>query len=318
MYDLIGDIHGHADELVQLLESLGYSRRQSVYRHSDRNVIFCGDFIDRGPQIREVIQIVRDMIDAGEAIAVMGNHEYNAIAFHTERPDQPGNYFRTHSSRNVHQHQATLNQLSEHQLKDALRWFQSLPVARDLGTLRVVHACWDGECIQRIETAVNELGAFTPDFLHYSSAQGDPLFDAVERVLKGPELRLPDGLSVRDKEGAERRQIRIRWFESPGSHNLSSYALPDARHEELSRLPVVGQFRPAPYGPDEPPLFVGHYWMTGVPHEPLTSNIACLDYSVAKNGHLCAYRFDGERVLRPEKFVSVPGTMRLESASRHT
>ena len=43
--------------------------------------MFIGDFVDRGPGIGEVIEIVRAMVDAGDALAVMGNHEYNAIAF---------------------------------------------------------------------------------------------------------------------------------------------------------------------------------------------------------------------------------------------
>lgn len=46
-------------------------------------MIFLGDFIDRGPKIRETLQIVRAMVDAGTALAVMGNHEYNAICFHS-------------------------------------------------------------------------------------------------------------------------------------------------------------------------------------------------------------------------------------------
>jgi hypothetical protein len=46
MYDLIGDIHGHADELVQLLQALGYEKTHGAYRHRDRKVIFLGDFID--------------------------------------------------------------------------------------------------------------------------------------------------------------------------------------------------------------------------------------------------------------------------------
>ena len=47
MYDLIGDIRGYADELVQLLEKLGYEKRQGVYWHPERKVIFLDDFIDR-------------------------------------------------------------------------------------------------------------------------------------------------------------------------------------------------------------------------------------------------------------------------------
>ena len=64
MYDLIGDIHGHADALQQLLRQLGYSRREGVYRHPERTTIFLGDFIDRGPKIRETLEIVRPMIDS--------------------------------------------------------------------------------------------------------------------------------------------------------------------------------------------------------------------------------------------------------------
>ena len=52
MYDLIGDIHGHADELIQLLDALGYRKSQGVYGHPERMVIFLGDFIDRVVAVR--------------------------------------------------------------------------------------------------------------------------------------------------------------------------------------------------------------------------------------------------------------------------
>ncbi len=62
-YDLIGDIHGHSKPLTEPLTKLGYRMTDGVYRHPDRQVIFLGDFIDRGPQQREVIDIVRPRID---------------------------------------------------------------------------------------------------------------------------------------------------------------------------------------------------------------------------------------------------------------
>src|SRR4051812_17938497 len=92
MYDLIGDIHGHADELVQLLGALGYQKAHGAYRHPDRKVIFLGDFIDRGPKIGQVLETVRPMVEGGHALAVMGNHELNALAYHTEDPESPGEY----------------------------------------------------------------------------------------------------------------------------------------------------------------------------------------------------------------------------------
>lgn len=56
MYDLIGDIHGHATELEQILRELGYARRNGTYQRTERKVVFLGDFIDRGPQIRETLR----------------------------------------------------------------------------------------------------------------------------------------------------------------------------------------------------------------------------------------------------------------------
>jgi hypothetical protein len=78
-FDIIGDIHGHSDTLEVLLRKLGYVRKFGVYQHPDkRQVAFVGDFIDRGPKIREALHIVRAMVLSGNAIAVMGNHESNA------------------------------------------------------------------------------------------------------------------------------------------------------------------------------------------------------------------------------------------------
>lgn len=304
-FDLIGDIHGHADELVELLELLGYRERSGTYRHESRSALFCGDFIDRGPRIRDVLEITRNMVTNDAAAAVMGNHEYNAIAFHTERPDAPGQFFRRHHERNIHQHQATLSQLSDSEMQSALDWFRTLPIAIDFGNLRVVHACWDPECLRLSEQSLLEYGRFTAEFLRQSTDPETPLFTAVERVLKGPEFQLPAGFAVQDKEGCQRKQIRIRWFEEPANHSIASYALPTAQHPELSRRPVEGPVRPVPYAPEEPPLFIGHYWMPEeIPH-PLTHNVACLDYSVAKEGQLCAYRFDGEERISPDRFFTV-------------
>jgi hypothetical protein len=73
MYDLIGDIHGHADELRALLDYLGYRPDAAgIMRHEGgRQVIFLGDYVDRGPKIRETLQLVRSMVDGGAALALL-------------------------------------------------------------------------------------------------------------------------------------------------------------------------------------------------------------------------------------------------------
>src|SRR5450755_952272 len=97
-YDIIGDIHGQADKLEALLAKLSYHNSAGAWRHSGRQAIFVGDFIDRGPAQRRSVDLARRMVDCGAAQAVMGNHELNAIAWHTLDPRQPGEYLRQHFS----------------------------------------------------------------------------------------------------------------------------------------------------------------------------------------------------------------------------
>ena len=128
-YDVIGDIHGHAEELRTLLRQLGYEERNGCYVAEGRNAIFVGDFIDRGPAIREVLQIARAMVSRNGAYAVLGNHEFNALCYHT--PDGAGSFLRPHSTKNANQHQATVDQLVlpyPEEWRSYLRWFKDLPL----------------------------------------------------------------------------------------------------------------------------------------------------------------------------------------------
>ena len=86
-YDIIGDIHGHAEALRALLKDMGYRDHGGAWRHADRQAVFLGDFIDCGPGQVETVDIVRRMIDAGSASAVMGNHEFNPIAWYLPDPN---------------------------------------------------------------------------------------------------------------------------------------------------------------------------------------------------------------------------------------
>ncbi len=195
MYDLIGDIHGHADELIQLLDLLGYQNKQGVYQHLKRKVIFLGDFIDRRPQILQVLEIVRPMVEEDKALAVMGNHELNALAFHTEHIHRANVFLRQRDKKNIRQHGQTILQLTNKKLADAIDWFGTLPMWLDLDGPRVAHACWDDKSIATIKSARPKGEAVTTEFLHSACTPGNPLFEAVEIVLKGKEITLPDGIS---------------------------------------------------------------------------------------------------------------------------
>ena len=95
-YDIIGDIHGHADHLAGLLRLMVHEESAGVWRHRERQAIFVGDFIDRGPEQLDSLRIVRRMVEAGSALAVMGNHEFNAITWWEPDPDCPGDFLRSH------------------------------------------------------------------------------------------------------------------------------------------------------------------------------------------------------------------------------
>jgi Calcineurin-like phosphoesterase len=300
-YDIVGDIHGHADKLERLLRRLGYEERDGIYRHASRQLIFVGDFIDRGAEIRRTLQLVRAMVDAGTARAVMGNHEFNALLYHTKGPD--GQWLRSHDEKNTFQHQATLDQiaLSEpDEWKGWLDWMLQLPLWLDLGSCRVVHAAWDDAAVQACGTR-DTLAEIT---LAKAKRRQTPEGSAVNWLLKGPEYWLSNGIVFVDKEGFKRKTVRAKWWIPirPGMTHAEA-AMPGGELRGDGCVPNGVSFRG--YAEEEPPLFFGHYWLDpkGVKN-PLAPNIACLDYSAGCGGPLVAYRFDGEAILKPDKFVA--------------
>lgn len=298
-YDLIGDLHGHEGPLRRLLAKLGYSEESGVYRHPVRKVIFLGDFIDRGPAIREVLQIVHGMVDAGSALAVMGNHEFNALLYHSVGKD--GLPLRAHSPKNRDQHQVSLDAFAEHpeEWQDYLGWFLNLPLYLELPGLRVVHAAWDDERI----AGLNGRDRLDEAMLHKAATKGSPEFEAVELLLKGREIRLPEGCRFSDKQGFSRSKIRTRWWLSGAGKSYRELVLPDCAEVPAIPVPADQGLALRAYDPKEPPVFVGHYWLPAGRPTPLASNVVCLDYSVAKGGLLVAYRWNGPGPLKDDEFV---------------
>jgi protein phosphatase len=86
-FDIIGDVHGCCDELESLLRQLGYEvtavapggptlNSGPVYAHPlGRKAVFVGDLVDRGPRILDSVRLVRNMVAAGSAYCVTGNHD---------------------------------------------------------------------------------------------------------------------------------------------------------------------------------------------------------------------------------------------------
>lgn len=296
-FDIIGDIHGYASALKNILDMLGYKEVNGTYTHAFKKVIFLGDYIDRGPEIKETLKIVKSMVDNNMAFAVMGNHEYNAIGYNL--PDGKGGFLRSRNKANTHQHIDTLNQFKgqEDLYNQYIDWFKTLPLYIDFNSCRVVHASWDLNAINFLENETNFTGVLSDQDLKDSFNETLDLHKAVEIVLKGKEINLPNGYFFTDKDGKIRSSIRIKWWEkfnNPTINDLSVLALDIDYFEPLN-------FASDCYEANDKPVFFGHYWLIGLP-KLLKDNVCCLDYSIAKNGLLAAYTFRGEKKLNPLQF----------------
>ena len=301
MYDLIGDIHGHAAALEALLSRLHYKQSDGIWKHPSRKVIFVGDYIDRGPEIRKVLQIVRGMSDSGNAIALMGNHEYNALAYAFETED--GRYLRRHNTKHDIQHQATLDQFTNYpeEWEDYLEWFYSLRLFLDKPELRAVHACWDDSHIDWLNR--HGIEKMTPDLLVKSHQRSTTEYRIINDLLKGKEFNIPEQYAWHDKDGNLRNQNRIKWWKDPANASYQEFLFdcPDELKEHMIEEHIDALIYPA----DAPPVFFGHYWLKDNYPVIQAHNVVCLDYSIAKGGNLVAYRWNGEASLDGSHFVSV-------------
>ena len=282
---------------------------RGAYRHPSRTAIFVGDLIDRGPANIKAATIARRMVEEGTARIVMGNHEFNAIAFHTEDPEGLGEFLRPHTPKNIKQHQATRDEfeVKPNQKRLLLDWFRTLPVFLDLPDIRVVHACWDRQSLAELKPRLNADNSMSEDLLVSACRKGSSVHAARDTLINGYEIELPDPMYFLDKDGHRRTAMRLKWWlcgSGPlpfskaglGLDEEQSVGLPD--HD----LPREAHHR---FAPDGKPTFFGHYWLNEMPPIPTSATTACVDYSVARGGSLVAYRWGGEAKLRRDKFCYV-------------
>lgn len=315
-YDIIGDIHGCASLLRTLLDGLGYVVGESgAYEHADRQAVFVGDLVDRGGEQEDTLRIVKAMVEHGSAQIVMGNHEFNAVTYGIEHPDRRGEYLRARNEKHWTQHRAFLEQIDDATRAEYLAWFATLPLWLDLGGLRVVHACWHQPSMRVVEEALggNRFTAST-QFVR-ASTKGDPLYDAIEVLLKGPEIDLGrHGLQpYHDKDGNPRSSARVMWWRDDAT-TLRELAVIGGNfttvtgetYPALPEVDVDAADRAYSYT-DAVPVFYGHYWRSGEPEVGVdyTARTACVDFSAVKTGTLVAYRWDGETTIDPEHYASV-------------
>lgn len=308
-YDIIGDVHGCHDALVALLKRMNYVCHNGVYQHPGRKVVFLGDILDRGKHIRETYHLVRRMVDAGKAWFILGNHEFNAIAYATRAPvgwERP--YVARRTRRLIRQLLQTLKQFRgcDAEWQSMITWLRRQPLLLEFEHFRVVHACWDSEKIARLCELNPRCTLEDDEFLLHAADWRNEERRILERLLKGINVRLPEGFTIRGSDGVERDRFRSAfWHESPLTYGDVVFQ-PDGLPNELHTRPLSKEEKSllTHYPSHEKPLFVGHYWRQGEP-SLLTLNIACLDYSAVRAGLLVGYRMGTETTLNPAHLVWV-------------
>ena len=225
-FDLIGDIHGEAPSLTALLSELGYRQTSNGFAHDgNRKAIFVGDLVDRGAWERETIEIVRAMMDSGNAQCVMGNHEFNAIGFSTQASSGEG-FLRPHTEQNRRQHRAFLDEFpaGSSEYHDVIDWFKTLPLALELPQLRAIHACYDPRQLAILQRYLGDSFLLNDESLLDAFLKDSELYEAIEVCLKGIEIDLPDNASYLDKDGIRRFTVRCKWWET-GLNSIKEAAL---------------------------------------------------------------------------------------------
>lgn len=156
-YDVIGDVHGCFDELVVLLQELGYTFSEKSISHPDSRIaVFLGDLTDRGPASIPVLTHVSNWILSNEALYCPGNHCDKLYRYFQGRKVQIKNGLETTVSELEQLPNKSRNAIS-HQFKEVYEQ-SPLYLVLDQGNLIVAHAGirpdMIGEMNKRVKTFV--------------------------------------------------------------------------------------------------------------------------------------------------------------------
>lgn len=142
--DIVGDVHGEIKPLLNLIKHLGYDEDGS--HPQNRMLVFVGDLFDRGPDSPAVFRLIRKLVDNNCALAVLGNHEINLIR--GEAKDGTGWFFEERFLKDQTRY-AKFTSVEHSAKNEILEFLNSLPLALERDDLRIVHAAWVSEHVDR-------------------------------------------------------------------------------------------------------------------------------------------------------------------------
>ncbi len=216
--DVVGDVHGELEALLDLISHLGY--RDDCTHPEGRRLAFLGDLGDRGHDSLAVVNLVKELVEAGKAACVLGNHDLNVLL---NRRREGNDWFFDLPA----EQQATIQ-----------AFFMSLPLALERPGLRLVHACWQDDMINLARKSDDVVALYEKHARLIEEANAaDPSLDAVQKGLNaqnmnpvklltsGPEVQVPPFF----KGGKWREQGRVEWwrdYAGPEPVLFGHYAIP--------------------------------------------------------------------------------------------
>lgn len=255
--DVVGDVHGELEALDSLVDRLGYD---ADGRHpGGRRLVFVGDLCDRGPDSVGTFRKVRELVAAGRAQCVAGNHELNLLRGQRKHGNH---WFWGEAFDPKHPEFGTCVPATPRDRDEILAFIHTLPLALERADLRIVHAAW-------IDASIAELRRGPQDSLaayeHFEARATDTSRERrLEARYEAALERLGDALYDASRnpgpipaigEYDEHYQMTnpVRVVTSGVEREIATPFHAGGKWRFVTRVPWWETY-------DGPPVLFGHYW----------------------------------------------------------
>lgn len=261
--DIVGDIHGELDALTALLAAAGYD---AAGRHPEgRTLVFVGDLVDRGPDSPGVVALVRELVFARRAVAILGNHELNLLR--NER--KHGNdWFWNEGSKRDTPFAPCAVLTSDDERRDMLDFFASLPLLLSRPDLRVTHAAWHAPSVEYL--AEHAPAGVTGEIFRHLDEAAEGSLEAegclarakAEKArwnLHDPTIAVPMLEAIANRDDRRQMANPIRVVTSGIERKAARPFFASGEWRFAERVRWWDEYA------DETPVVVGHYWRQYMP-----------------------------------------------------
>jgi len=320
--DIVGDIHGEYEALCALLDELGYAVDGT--HPEGRQLVFVGDFCDRGPNSPAVIKMAQNMIQAGRAHAVLGNHELNLLR---DDPKAGSGWYFAEREGSDEPNYAPFVRATASERGPIKEFLLRLPLVLERDDIRIVHAAWVDACVDAVRAIPT--GQLLTAFDHWeeqarAQVAEEKLVEAKEQEEKDWPHSLEDDrhhpplLTAHARlDVIEQNQNPIKVLTSGIERETTTPFYTSGKWRFAERIPWWDEY-------DSPiPVIFGHYWRrvheidrskVGKNDPDLFAGIApfawhgkhgtalCIDYSV---GGRWRARKDGEPLTKKFKLAAL-------------